>query len=100
MKREELADKIREYADELRKLSVKELILGRECSLENISDCTIPIVVNLIRDDYEAYNSVQDFLSKNISPLLEVIPSDFFEAKMDDHFDKDAVIIRIMKEER
>ncbi len=94
MKREEIANEVNKHIGELRALGVEEIIISRVCSLENTTDCTIPVIVKSGRDNYESYNAIQEFLTRNISELIEVIPYDSFEAKTDDHFDEDSITIR------
>lgn len=98
MKREVLVKEINKFNNELSQLGVLEIIISRECLLEEEIDCTIPIIVRLKNDDYLAYNLVQEFLSKNIYEHIEVIPYDSYEAKIDDHFDKDSIKIQIKEE--
>lgn len=86
MNRIELLRKINQHKARLASLGVKRLLIGRECSLEKMTDSKIPLLIKVEHDTYETYNSVEEYLVKNIYEYIEVIPADSFEAAIDDHF--------------
>ncbi|MCX7944143.1 MAG: hypothetical protein N2746_06505 [Deltaproteobacteria bacterium] len=99
MNRDELRDKILQYKDNLAHLGVREIIICRECPLEETIECSIPLIIKLEREDLKLYNAIQEFLSKNVSELIEVIPDDFWGIEKDEHFDDNAINIIITRED-
>ncbi len=94
MNRKELLKKFEVHKANLTSLGVKELIISRECSLENAIDSTIPVIVEVQEDTYESYNKISEYLIRNIYEYIEVIPSDSFEIGLDEHFREGAIKIK------
>ncbi len=93
MKREEIIKEINKRNDDLKKSGVLYIVISRECSLEDEVDCTIPVIVKLQKEEYESYNKIQEYMSREIYEHIEVIPSGSFEADLDDHFGEGSIKI-------